>query len=275
MVVFAILALVIVGGGFAYSRLFGARHRPSLTLTYACPEPTATPDAAVVRARFEDMDAPATVTAIDPTHIRLVVGADASSRSLTSALMLPRTLEIAAVDETAMVALAPQLPAGVGASGLSTGPITFDASDAATLALVQPLVAAGRRLVTTCDAPPLGCRGYLVEPTELGNADVQNAVLNVDTDTNRPLVMITLTASGAQRFEELTRRVVHARLAILLDGNAISMPLVREPIPNGHVMLTLATRTHVEEASAIAAVLRGGQLSCSRWSLASEDVTQP
>lgn len=51
--------------------------------------------------------------------------------------------------------------------------------------------------------------------------------------SNEPIVQLTFNAEGAQLFEEITREHVGEQLAIFLDGESISEPVIRQPIPGG------------------------------------------
>lgn len=51
--------------------------------------------------------------------------------------------------------------------------------------------------------------------------------------SNEPIVQITFNAEGARLFEEITRNHVGDQLAIFLDGESISEPVIRQPIPGG------------------------------------------
>jgi preprotein translocase subunit SecD len=73
---------------------------------------------------------------------------------------------------------------------------------------------------------------------------------------------------------------VGRRLAIVLDGRAVSVPIVQTPIAGGRVMITMggasgAGRSALPEAQAIAAALGGGRLSCSAWTLEEETTFGP
>jgi hypothetical protein len=275
--VLAVLALSVAllaccGGGIAYTFLRG-RPPPSsgLVLVYACPEPVAASDAPLFQSRLDEVDAWASVEVVDPTHVRVRVGADESSRDLAAGVARTRSLELMPVDEAAMRALAASpLPPGVSTQGASAFVVTLSGSSPAALAPIEPLIPAGDRLVLSCDDPEPGCRGYVVLPSELGNADIARADASYDDLGGSASVGLTLTASGAERFESLTARIAGGRLAIVLDDQALSVPVVQEPIAGGRVMITMGGDSSLDEARAIAAALAGGRLHCSEWTLESE-----
>ena len=67
-----------------------------------------------------------------------------------------------------------------------------------------------------------------------------------------PIVRIKFTAAGTEKFGELTQKLLNRRMAILLEGQVISAPVIRTPICGGDVILTARTE---ESAAEIAAKL--------------------
>lgn len=75
-------------------------------------------------------------------------------------------------------------------------------------------------------------------PTALTGRYLKKADLQFGSQTgagiaNEPLVLLTFTDEGAALFEEITRENVGNTLAIYLDGEPISAPVIREAIPGG------------------------------------------
>ena len=75
-------------------------------------------------------------------------------------------------------------------------------------------------------------------PTPLTGRYLEKADLQFGSQTgagiaNEPLVLLTFTEEGAALFEEITRENVGNTLAIFLDGEPISAPVIREAIPGG------------------------------------------
>ena len=56
----------------------------------------------------------------------------------------------------------------------------------------------------------------------------------LDSTSNEPIVSFTLDRLGAQRFAKVTLDNVGRRVAIVLDDEIISAPVVREPITGGN-----------------------------------------
>ena len=63
---------------------------------------------------------------------------------------------------------------------------------------------------------------------------------------------------GAKLFEQITSQNVRKRLAIILDNNIYSAPVIQEKIPQGRAQIT--GRFDTKEASDLAIVLRAGAL---------------
>jgi preprotein translocase subunit SecD len=82
--------------------------------------------------------------------------------------------------------------------------------------------------------------------------------VSIDQNTSEPYVSVELNAAGAKAFGELTETNVGRRLAIILDGNVHSAPVIRERIPSGQAQITGGFSS--EEATDLAIVLRAGAL---------------
>src|SRR3989338_6190987 len=83
----------------------------------------------------------------------------------------------------------------------------------------------------------------------------------VDFDTQgfgQPYISITLNNEGTTEFANLTRSNVGRRLAILLDGEVLSAPNIREAILGGSAQIT--GQFTLDEASLLALALRSGAL---------------
>lgn len=75
-------------------------------------------------------------------------------------------------------------------------------------------------------------------PTELTGRYLEKADLQFGSQggaavANEPIVVLTFTAEGAALFEQITRDNVGNTLAIYLDGEPISTPVIREAIAGG------------------------------------------
>jgi preprotein translocase subunit SecD len=100
---------------------------------------------------------------------------------------------------------------------------------------------------------------YVVKKRALvTGADLAAARVSIDQTTSEPYVSADFNKTGTKAFAELTEQNVGRRLAIILDGNVYSAPVIREPIPSGRAQITGGFT--VEEATDLAIVLRAGAL---------------
>jgi len=75
---------------------------------------------------------------------------------------------------------------------------------------------------------------------------------------NQPVVSIRFDTSGARKFGELTSKNVGKRFAIILDGEVISAPVIREAITGGSGQIS--GNFTFESASDLSVLLRAGAL---------------
>jgi len=84
-----------------------------------------------------------------------------------------------------------------------------------------------------------------------------------DSQTNEPAVHLTLDATGARIFRDVTRENVGRRMAILLiergKGEVITAPVIRTEIGGGRVQIS--GRMNTQEANELALLLRSGALA--------------
>jgi len=101
-------------------------------------------------------------------------------------------------------------------------------------------------------------RPYLVrKESTLGGADIVDAAPGFDQN-GRPDVGFSFSERGARAFGQLTQENVGRPLAIVLDGEVLSAPVIQTPILGGHGQIT-GTFT-VEDAKRLAVLLRAGVL---------------
>ena len=105
---------------------------------------------------------------------------------------------------------------------------------------------------------------YLVEAgSSLTGEELQEAAVRIDQQQNRPYVGLEFKPSGAKIFEEITGSNIGKRLAIVLDGNVYSAPVVQGRIAGGSAQITLGAGDYnasMSEARDLALVLRAGAL---------------
>ena len=104
----------------------------------------------------------------------------------------------------------------------------------------------------------------LATTTSIDNGAIQDAEVTFDSQTNRPEVNVTLTPAAASEFAKLTGENIGAKLAIVLDGEIQSAPIIQTAIPGGKVRITLGAAPDAaklqQEAKDLVAVLRVGAL---------------
>ncbi len=100
---------------------------------------------------------------------------------------------------------------------------------------------------------------FLVQKrTYLTGEYLTDARVQIDSQFSEPYVSLDFDKKGARLFERITEANVKKRLAIVLDGNIYSAPVIQEKISGGHARITGNFTT--EEASDLAIVLRAGAL---------------
>jgi len=100
---------------------------------------------------------------------------------------------------------------------------------------------------------------YLVKKQTLLTGDViKEARVNIDQRFNEPYVGLSFNSVGARLFEDITANNVKRRLAIILDNNVYSAPVIQERIGGGNAQIT--GTFSMDEAKDLAIVLRSGSL---------------
>jgi len=100
---------------------------------------------------------------------------------------------------------------------------------------------------------------YLIKKKTLLTGDVlKDAQVRINTQYGEPYVSITFDSRGAEIFEKITGENVKKRLAIILDNNVYSAPVIQERIAGGRAQIT--GRFTTQEAHDLAIVLRAGAL---------------
>jgi preprotein translocase subunit SecD len=98
----------------------------------------------------------------------------------------------------------------------------------------------------------------LKKRTLLTGAYLTDARVQIDSQFNEPYVSINFDRKGARIFERITADNVGKRLAIVLDQNVYSAPVIQEKIAGGQARIT--GRFTTDEARDLAIVLRAGAL---------------
>jgi preprotein translocase subunit SecD len=102
-------------------------------------------------------------------------------------------------------------------------------------------------------------RPFLLKKRALMTGDVlTDARMRIKSDFNEPYVSIDFDARGARLFDQITAENVKKRLAIVLDNNVYSAPVIQERISGGKAQISGSFTP--DEASDLAIVLRAGAL---------------
>ncbi|MFZ3073405.1 MAG: protein translocase subunit SecD, partial [Thermodesulfobacteriota bacterium] len=100
---------------------------------------------------------------------------------------------------------------------------------------------------------------YVVKKEVLLTGDLlSDARVAFDNQFNEPYVSLTFDSTGSRVFARVTEKSVNKRLAIILDGNVHSAPVIREKIAGGRAQISGGFTN--EEAADLAIVLRAGAL---------------
>ncbi len=96
------------------------------------------------------------------------------------------------------------------------------------------------------------------EPTQLTGRYLDGAQVQFDPNTNQPVVALTFNEEGSKLFAALTKANIGKTVAIFLDGEVISAPVVRDEITNGKAIIS--GRFTPQEARDLANSLKYGAL---------------
>lgn len=93
---------------------------------------------------------------------------------------------------------------------------------------------------------------------ELRGADIKSASVALDNFTGQPVIRIEFNRKGTKIFSRITRENIGKQLAIVLNGEILSAPVIQDQIKNGQAMISGAFT--LEEAYRFSLNLRAGQL---------------
>jgi protein-export membrane protein SecD len=100
---------------------------------------------------------------------------------------------------------------------------------------------------------------FLIEKRILvSGADIVDGQPSFDPRTHEPVVNFRFNLSGARKLAEATQQNIGKPLAIVLDNQVVSVPVIREPILGGSGQIS--GNFTKQEASDLAILLRAGAL---------------
>ena len=94
--------------------------------------------------------------------------------------------------------------------------------------------------------------------TDLTGSDLKSALVQFDQQTNAPQIGLTFNSDGAKLFDDITKRNLGKQVAIALDGQPITSPVVQSEISSGQAQITGSFT--VAEAKNLAIELNAGAL---------------
>lgn len=97
-----------------------------------------------------------------------------------------------------------------------------------------------------------------LSPTDLTGADLKSADVVFDQNTGKPAVSIVFSNEGAKKFESLTEKNIGNPLAIVLDEQLVSAPIVQEKITGGQAQIS--GQFSLDEAKQLEVQLNAGAL---------------
>lgn len=106
---------------------------------------------------------------------------------------------------------------------------------------------------------------YVIEAApRITGDDLSDARVQIDPQKNQPYVSMEFKTTGAKRFEDTTGANIGKRMAVVLDGNVYSAPVIQAKIAGGNAQITLGGGANfnkiMSEARDLALVLRAGAL---------------
>lgn len=94
--------------------------------------------------------------------------------------------------------------------------------------------------------------------TGLNGNYLKKSILSFDSYTNKPQVVVSFNDEGAKMFADITQNNIGKQMAIYLDGNVVSSPVIQEKIPGGQA--TISGNFTTEEAKTLVTRLNSGAL---------------
>ena len=108
--------------------------------------------------------------------------------------------------------------------------------------------------LTAMTLPSSGKQIYISENVVLSNSDIDSASVSLGPN-GQPMISIVFTKVGAKRFAEVTEQNIGKPLAILIDGELLSAPIIEESILGGKAAI-VGSLTNTE-AERIAKGIKG------------------
>ncbi len=97
-----------------------------------------------------------------------------------------------------------------------------------------------------------------LEPTGLTGTQLKKSTVQFNQTTGEPVIAIQFNDDGRKLFAEITKNNVGKSLAIVIDGQILMAPVIKDPIINGQA--TITGSFSLEEAKKLSIQLNAGAL---------------
>jgi preprotein translocase subunit SecD len=116
---------------------------------------------------------------------------------------------------------------------VAQGPQSARLSDAERMQLIKTNSATGQ----TYGEILWVSKTVLIDQNDLQTTTVVTSTLSTSNVPGTPEIDVTFTPKGSKRFAEVTRQNINNRLAIIIDGQIVSAPVIKTEIPGGKAMI--------------------------------------
>lgn len=104
----------------------------------------------------------------------------------------------------------------------------------------------------------------------LEGKDVQKAIPQLDSQSNKPVVSLELNDEGKEKFSEATGKNIGKQITIFMDDEEISSPVVQSKISDGKAIISGSAS--LDEAQELSGLINSGALPVSLKSVSVETV---
>lgn len=121
---------------------------------------------------------------------------------------------------------------------------------------------------------PISNEAITLEPEVLlDNSMIKDVDFRISSETNKPYLQLIFNDIGTKKLFEVTSKGIGRRMAIIMDGQILGSPVIREAISGGKAMVTLPFSE--EEAKDLQIVLNSGSYPVKMNILEVSNIPQP
>lgn len=255
-----------------------------ITLTMASPDGDGARDGVAMVGRLAALRVDAVLDEAGPGRIVLRTTDVRSAADVAFVVLPPRRLSFHIVDDVAPYFTPAAMASPTGAEQVTDagrsvigGPAPLVAELIAQAALPPDRIA---RMACGDAAPGMRptCFAQVLEvPALVTGEHVAEAEAVADPNSWGAQVMLTFDDEGARLFGLGTAANIQRRLAIVVDDEVLSAPVIQTAIPGGRAQLTMGNHEDAQaellEAQLLAAALGGGHSLTATWEVTDERVT--